>query len=100
MVNEISKSKVPITDDQKHKIKSSIDHFTKKVTKIFITDGGGVVTQNVLDANLIKYLLKSDFNTKVKEIEDKIHDISSLVNKTQLTTVENTVVKKQILVLN
>ena len=34
-------------------------------------------------------LKKTDYNTKVTEIEDKIPDISSLVTKTALTTVEN-----------
>ena len=34
-------------------------------------------------------LKKTDYNTKVTEIEDKIPDISSLATKTALTTVEN-----------
>ena len=84
---------MPITD-QKQKIKSSLDNFIKKVSKVFITERGGAITKNVLDASLVNYLLKSDFNTKAKEIEDKIPDISNLVNKTQLTKVENTFVKK------
>ena len=32
---------------------------------------------------------KTDYNTKITEIEDKIPDISSLATKTALTTVEN-----------
>ena len=83
---------MPITNDQKQKIKSSLDNFIKKVSKVFITEIGGAITKNVLDASLVNYLLKSDFNTKAKE--DKIPDISNLVNKTQLTKVENTFVKK------
>ena len=38
---------------------------------------------------LVILLKKTDYNTKVTEIEDKIPDISSLVTKTALTTVEN-----------
>ena len=41
-----------------------------------------------------KCVLISVFKTKTKEIEDKIPDISNVVDKTQLTTVENTLVKK------
>ena len=70
-----------------------MDNFRKKFFDVIITEGG-IISQNVLHANLIKYLLVSTFNTKVKEIEDKIPDISNLVNKTQLITVENTLVKK------
>ena len=34
-------------------------------------------------------LKKTDYNTKITEIEDKIPDISGLATKTALTTVEN-----------
>ena len=34
-------------------------------------------------------LKKTDFNTKVTEIDDKIPDISSLATKSALTVVEN-----------
>ena len=38
---------------------------------------------------LLIWLKKTDFNTKVTEIEGKIHDASSLVTKSALTVVEN-----------
>ena len=47
---------------------------------------------------------KTDFNTKVTEIEGKIPDVSSLVTKSAVTVVENKIpdvsslVKKQILI--
>ena len=50
--------------------------------------------------------LKTEFNTKVTEIEGKIHSISSLATNSVLTVVENKIpdfsslVKKQILTLN
>ena len=50
-------------------------------------------------SNLIK---KSDYNTKISEIENKTPSISNLATKTALTTVENKIpstsnlVKKQI----
>ena len=51
---------------------------------------------------LLIWLKKTDFNTKVTEIEGKIPDISSLATKSALTVVENKIpdvsslVKKQI----
>ena len=38
---------------------------------------------------LLVWLKKTDFNTKVTEIEDKIPDVSSLVTKSALAVVEN-----------
>ena len=38
---------------------------------------------------LLVWLKKTDFNTKVTEIEGKIPDVSSLVTKSALTVVEN-----------
>ena len=86
--------KDPINAGTDLKIKSMANKIQAKVPEVILVKRDGIITQNVLDANLIKYVLVSTFNTKVKEIEDKIPDISNLVNKTQLTTVENTVVKK------
>ena len=86
--------KDPINAGTDLKIKSMANKIQAKVAEVILVKRDGIITQNVLDANLIKYVLVSTFNTKVKEIEDKIPDISNLVNKTQLTTVENTVVKK------
>ena len=86
--------KDPINAGTDLKIKSMANKIQAKVAEIILVKRDGVITQNVLDANLIKYVLISTFNTKVKEIEDEIPDISNLVNKTQLTTVENTLVKK------
>ena len=49
---------------------------------------------------------KTDYNTKIPEIEGKIPDISNLATKTVLTTIENKIpsvsnlVKKQIIILN
>ena len=86
--------KDPINAGTDLKIKSMANKIQAKVAEIILVKRDGVITQNVLDANLIKYVLISTFNTKVKEIEDEIPNISNLVNKTQLTTVENTLVKK------
>ena len=86
--------KDPINGGTDLKIKSMANKFQAKIAKIILMKRGGIITQNVLDVKLIKYLLVSTFNTKVKEIEYKIPDISNLVNKTQLATVENTLVKK------
>ena len=54
---------------------------------------------------LLVWLKKTDFNTKVTEIQSKIPDVSSLVTKSALTVVENKipdvsslVKKKQILI--
>ena len=33
--------------------------------------------------------LKTDYNTKILEIEDKIPDVTNLATKTEFTTVEN-----------
>ena len=41
---------------------------------------------NIDTSGLVK---KTDYNTKITEIEDKIPDISGLATKTALTTVEN-----------
>ena len=41
---------------------------------------------NIDTSGLIK---KTDYNTKITEIEDKVADISGLATKTALTTVEN-----------
>ena len=38
---------------------------------------------------LLIWLKKTDFNTKVTEIEGKISDVSSLVTKSALAVVEN-----------
>ena len=38
---------------------------------------------------LVVLLRKTDYNTKITEIEGKIPDISNLATKTALTTVEN-----------
>ena len=38
---------------------------------------------------LLIWFKKTDFNTKVTEIEGKIPDVSSLVTKSALTVVEN-----------
>ena len=38
---------------------------------------------------LLVWLKKTDFNTKVTEIEGKIPDVNSLVTKSALTTIEN-----------
>ena len=38
---------------------------------------------------LLILLKKTDFSTKVTEIEGKIHDVSSLATKSVLTIVEN-----------
>ena len=38
---------------------------------------------------LLIWLKKTDFNTKITEIEGKIPDVSSLVTKSALTFVEN-----------
>ena len=38
---------------------------------------------------LLVWLKKTDFNTKVTEIESKIPDVSSLVTKSTLKVVEN-----------
>ena len=35
------------------------------------------------------FVLKTNFNTKITELENKISDISHLATKTALTTVEN-----------
>ena len=35
------------------------------------------------------FLLKTNYNTKITELENKIPDISNLATKTALTTVEN-----------
>ena len=35
------------------------------------------------------FLLKTNYNTKITELENKIPDISNLAKKTALTTVEN-----------
>ena len=53
---------------------------------------------------LLLWLKKTDFNTKITEIEGKITDVSSFVTKSALTVVENKIpdvsslVKKQILI--
>ena len=53
---------------------------------------------------LVVWFKKTDFNTKVTEIEGKIPDVSSLVTKSALPVVENKIpnvgslVKKQILI--
>ena len=50
-------------------------------------------------------LKKTDYNTKITEVENKIPDISNLATKTALTTAENKIpsvsnlVKKQIITL-
>ena len=55
---------------------------------------------------LVAWLQKTDFYTKVTEIEGKIPSISSLATNSALTAVENKIpdvsslVKKQILTLN
>ena len=38
---------------------------------------------------LVVLLRKTDYNTKIAEIEGKIADVSSLATKTALTAVEN-----------
>ena len=50
--------------------------YDKLVAKVNNTDTSGL-------------LKKTDYNTKITEIEDKIPDISGLATKTALTTVEN-----------
>ena len=39
-------------------------------------------------SNTSDLVKKADYNTKITEIETKIHDVSSLAKKTALTTVE------------
>ena len=38
---------------------------------------------------MLVILLKTDYSTKITELENKIPDISNLATKTALTTVEN-----------
>ena len=89
------------------KLTNMLKTLQAKITDIIIKKEGGLIVKSSLDTELKKTndeikkrVLISVFNAKVKEIEDKTPDISNLVNKTQLTTVENTLVKKQILTMN
>ena len=50
--------------------------YDKLVTKV----------NNIDTSNLVK---KTDYNTKITELENKIPDISNLATKTALTTFEN-----------
>ena len=50
--------------------------YDKLVTKV----------NNIDTSNLVK---KTDYNTKITELENKIPDISNLATKTTLTTFEN-----------
>ena len=55
--------------------------------------------------NTSDFVLKTNYNTKITELENKIPDISNLATKTALTTVENKIpgvsnlVKKQTIII-
>ena len=58
----------------------------KNVIKKTVSDKFVAKVNNIDTSALVK---KTDYNTKITEIEDKIPDISGLATKTALTTVEN-----------
>ena len=69
--NDLSKS----SDVVKNEVVKKIE-YNKLVTKV-----------NNIDTS--DFVLKTNYNTKITELEKKIHDIINLATKTALTTVEN-----------
>ena len=66
------------------------DVYDKLVTKVNNINTSGFVLKTKYDADKLGLEnKKTDYNTKITEIEGKIPDISNLATKTVLTTVEN-----------
>ena len=87
----------------------------KLVAKVYNTDTSGLVKKTDYNTKITEiedkipdsssFVKKTNYNTKIIEIEGKIPDISDLTTKTALTTVENKIpdisslVKKQNIIL-
>ena len=65
---------------------SKLSNVIKNVVKKADYSKLGIKVDNIYTSGLVK---KTNYNTKITEIESKIHDISNLATKTALTTVEN-----------
>ena len=65
---------------------SKLSNVIKNVVKKADYSKLGIKVDNIYTSGLVK---KTNYNTKITEIEGKIPDISNLATKTALTTVEN-----------
>ena len=79
-------TKVDSIDTTGFFLKTKYDADNLKIEKI-LQQGSGVASKDDLDAvknkiaNISSFVVKADFNSKITEVENKIHDVSNLVNK-------------------
>ena len=78
-------------DTSSFALKTNLANLKSEVDKLDVDNLKPIPTDLSKLSNLVKndVVKKTDYNTKISEIEDKIPDISSLATKTALNTVEN-----------